>query len=176
MNWITSLGGPFLCVDRELLPSWRGIDGLSVPSATVASDYERTDHPLLYGAPVELVAGWGIALGQGPHDTTFYRSSAGSLYVMRVIACDLDVDFEEVMRTLSDTVFQDPRERLQFSVSSGEIVIFDSSCPGDQADEELVSERLDPGPYDFLSVLYEPDERASFILHKFVPAAVLHGD
>ena len=87
-NWITSNGGPLICMEQKLEASWGGTNFLSVPVPDLRSDYDRICQSFEYIRALPLVAGQALALGELKLETMFWQSSAAIPFVVQVFGSE----------------------------------------------------------------------------------------
>lgn len=165
MQWIESDGGPLICIERESMSLWGGIDALTVPSEGVKNDYERTGDCLNYIETIALSEGSALILGGEPLRTTIWRIASGRILIARPVYADAKVDLEEMLRGFETLGFSDPIETVEIEWKSPVIDIFDSAWPGAYRDKDLLSIDVEPGTYRVLTQELKPDEENFFIMH-----------
>ena len=130
LSWIMSGGGPLIGLEARFAASWGGVSRLTVLKAGAANDYERPSEKLGFLSSVPLQVGWALVFGEGPLDTAFWRSSNGTLFVVRTEYCDPDVDIRAIMSALDEKIFENPREVLEFTFELPDVILFDSAEEG----------------------------------------------
>ena len=166
-KWIASEGGALIAVEQKLQSDWGGICRLTVPAAGASNDYQRIPEKLEYIQVIDLHSGQGLIFGEGPLDTTFWEDPDQKLFIVRTIYCDPDFDADAIMRGLDQTMFENPVERIKFAFASSRVVIFDSADDGSCSGIPYIKEDIPPGHYQITTILYEPNKRASLIIHRF---------
>jgi hypothetical protein len=171
---VESLGGPLICVEHKLADLWRGVDGLSIkpdPSARGA----RTDYECAYLIPnrylsaLSLARGAALILGDMPMTTGVWKNYLHQVIIWRFRFGEPEDDAPTLLASLAEAAFARPVETLEFSFDSPNVVIFDSSCPGDEAEEESVSFEIAPGKYVVTTHVVRPIPTAELVLHRFYP-------
>ena len=181
MDEIKSTGGPLICVESRLADQWKGIYGISVnyePSIRWArpnfmwagTDYGRACAiPNQYLCVLPLRQGAALILGDRPLITGVWKNSLDQVIIWRISYADADDDIPSLLAYLSEKSFEAPLESLEFSFESGNVLIFDTSLPGDDAPSESVSFDISPGRYLVTTHEVRPTPRAELSLHRFYP-------
>jgi hypothetical protein len=166
-DWLSSFGGPLICIERKLVASWRGIDGLSVSCDGAENDYDRAG--LVWSTYTSLVpleaGGSALVLGGMPMDT-IVRSINGKTLMLRVLASEADFDGDAFLNDFDPALLSEPDETIEFSVSSSPLILFDSSYPGDEADKPCVFS-MEPGTYRVLTRHIEKAGDYTVVVHRF---------
>jgi hypothetical protein len=181
MTWIESEGGPLLLLAPSLLRYWDGIrpppDGRLVEAkfrwdgpGSPATDYDRACDINDYLGLIAVGPGFGLVLGDGETSTTWWppASSAEAGLLVNWIYAN---DEESVLRCLTDV----PAElwgqpAVGFELEAGPLWLFDSACPGDYIDVHLEIP-LASARYLVETAVWEPDQQASLVLHRFTAIA-----
>lgn len=174
MDEIESTGGPLICVERRLADQWRGIDGLSIKPNTsmigAKTDYEcACCIPNRYLSVLRLANGAALILGDRPLITGVWKNPLNQVIIWRVSFADPNDDVPSLLASLTEEAFVAPLEAIEFSFGSRNIVIFDTSLPGDEAAEESASFDIVPGKYLVTTHQVRPTPRAELLLHRFYP-------
>jgi hypothetical protein len=169
---VESLGGPLICVERRLADQWRGIDGLSTkpdPSIIGATtDYECAYLiPNRYLSMIRLARGAALILGGMPMTTGVWKNQLHQVIIWRFFFGEPEDDAPTLVASLTEAAFAAPAETLEFSFDTPNVVIFDSSCPGDEAEAESVSFEIAPGTYPVTTHVVRPVPTAELVLHRF---------
>ena len=167
LSWIMSEGGPLICLEAKFAPSWGGVFRLTVSKTGAKNDYERPDNRLYFLQSIPLQVGKALIFGEGPLDTAFWHSDNDRLFIARIYYCEPDVDVDVIMRAVDESIFENPRESLEFYFGSSELIMFDSAEEGDEPDKKSVTASIEPGRYEILTQTYEPDELTALVLHRF---------
>jgi hypothetical protein len=172
MDEIESTGGPLICVESRFADQWRGIAGISIePDASmggVATDYDRAcGIPNQYLSVLPLRHGAALILGDRPLITGVWKNSLDQIIIWRISYADHDDDVPSLLAGLNEKSFEMPLESIEFSFGSRNILIFDTSLPGDDAQSESVSFDIAPGRYLVTTHLVKPTPRAELLLHRF---------
>jgi hypothetical protein len=143
MDEIQSTGGFLICVESRLADQWRGIDGISIDpdasTAGVATDYDRACRiPNQYLCVLRLRRGAALILGDRPLITGVWKNSLNQVVIWRVSYAEEDDDVPSLLASLDEKSFEAPLESIGFSFGSRNVVIFDTSLPGDEAESESV--------------------------------------
>jgi hypothetical protein len=172
MDEIESTGGFLICVESRLADQWRGIDGISInPDASmrgVATDYDRAcGIPNQYLCVLRLKHGAALILGERPLITGVWKSSLNQTIIWRISYADDDDDVPSLLASLDEKSFEGPLESIEFSFGSRNILIFDTSLPGNEVQSESVSFDIAPGRYLVTTHVVKPTPRAELLLHRF---------
>ncbi|HEY4405989.1 MAG TPA: Imm21 family immunity protein [Xanthobacteraceae bacterium] len=172
MDEIESLGGPLICVERRLSHQWLGIDGLSIKTDAsvvgISTDYERAyRRPPEYLGVLPLTHGAALILGDRPMITGVWKNALGQVIIWRISYAEEDDDIPAMLASLAEKSFERPVESIEFSFGSPDVVTFDSSCPGDEAQPESVSFDIEPGRYQVTTHEVKPAPSTELVLHRF---------
>ena len=172
MDEVESAGGPLICIESRLSHQWRGIDGLSIkPDASmvgISTDYERTyRRPNKFLDVLTLTHGAALILGDRPLITGVWKNSFNQVIIWRISYAEEDDDVPTMLASLTEKSFEAPLASIEFSFDSPNVVIFDSACPGDEAQSESVSFDVAPGRYQVTTHVIKPTRRAELVLHRF---------
>jgi Immunity protein 21 len=177
MNWIKSVGGPLICVERELAPLWLGIVGNGVSDRFVtplASDYDRACAVSDYVGSVDLPRGKALILGDMPLETTVWRPQSALPLIIRAFYMEPGVNLQKLLTAHSNLDFADPIESIDCEVESGHMVIFDSAVPWLQEGGPSLSLEIPSGNYQILTKVFELDSQTSVLIHKFERVESVH--
>jgi Immunity protein 21 len=172
MDEIQSTGGFLICVESRLADQWRGIDGISInPDASMAgvtTDYDRACRiPNRCLCVLRLRHGAALILGERPLITGVWKNSLNQVVIWRISCADPDDDVPSLLESLGEKSFEAPLESIEFSFGSRNVVIFDSSLPGNEAESESVSFDIAPGRYQVTTHEVQPTPRTELLLHRF---------
>jgi hypothetical protein len=172
MDEIESLGGPMICIESRLAHQWRGVDGLSIkPGAStvgVSTDYERTYKSLgKYLDVLALTHGAALVLADRPMITGVWKDALGRAIIWRISYAEEGDDIPAMLASLTEKSFASSLESVEFSFGSPDVVIFDSSCPGKEAQPESISFDIAPGKYQVTTHVVKPAPRTELVLHRF---------
>jgi len=87
--------------------------------------------------------------------------------IWRISCAEPDDDIPELLASLSESSFNLPEESIEFSFGSRNVVIFDTSLPGDEVQSESVSFDIETGRYLVTTHVVRPTLRAELLLHRF---------
>lgn len=142
MKKIQSFGGPFLCIDRQSLSQWGGVFQSSFfgESSAFQNDYEEICDYLSHRPPSDISVVQG-ALSEAftiniSLPTFIINADGNSIYLLQIWSSEQG--WSESNITVND--FQsvtDWDSTVEFSCRGGEFLIFDSSCPHDEIDEQF---------------------------------------
>ena len=157
MNWISSEGGPLALVAMPDVAGWCGIDGTDYQKACLVEDY--------FGLIETESCQQAIIFGSDPCLTAITSSASLECLVVRWIYADSRSSVEEIVRNLDDDVFSDPIETTSVSITQSNHLLFDSAWSGQAATGIEID--IPVGRYKVKTVVYDPDDRTSLILHLF---------
>lgn len=172
MEWTRSNGGPLICLEEQLCPHWlgtTGLDGHEVSSPGDLTDYERACQVRDYLGTINLVSGRVLILGDMPLETSVWQAASGTVHIVRLFYADPHTDFARLLREIDPRLFDTPDELLQFEVSLGRMVLFDSAFRGAEPRKRALSFHIPPGKFRIATKTIDPDDRTSMVLHKFYP-------
>ena len=168
MDWVRSAGGPLICVETNKKGLWGGTSRLTTASPYAKTDYDRACRLPNYTSVVPLATGCALVLaGAGPADTSVWRAVSGITLIVQVLCSEADVNEKAYLASLNETLFLDAIACVEFPVESEELVLFDSSEPGDDIRDKSISFRISPGTYRILTQKFDPSPDTCFLLHKF---------
>jgi len=79
--------------------------------------------------------------------TGVWKNSLNQVIIWRISYADPDDDVPSLIASLDEKSFEAPLESIEFSFGSRNVVIFDTSLRGDEAQSEWVSFDIAPGRY-----------------------------
>lgn len=162
-----SEGGPLICVEAALAETWGGIDRLSVSKPGAETDYDRAYEGLRKALTTAPLKNGAALFFQGPYDTSFWRRpSDDKVFVVRIEACEIDTDFDALLRNIDDKLFEDPIETTDFTFLTGDLKLFDSAWNGDDRELKFIKFTIETGKY-FISTKYIETNEYSIYLHRF---------
>lgn len=167
MRWVTSEGGPLICIERQKEFLWGGVDALTVPCGTAKNDYERPGDD--YTEVVALKEGSALILGGGPPMATVWRATSGRILMARPVYADPNADLDNMLRGFESLEFSNAIEAVEIEWASPVIDIFDSAWPGAYRDKEFLSIDVEPGIYRVLTQELKPDEENFFVINAMEP-------
>jgi hypothetical protein len=172
MDEIESLGGPLICVESKFADQWRGIDGISIEldasTNGIVTDYDRAcGIPNQCLCVLPLRHGTALILGERPLITGVWKDALKRLIIWRISYADHDDDIPSLLASLTDESFGAPLESIEFSFGSRNVVIFDTSLPGNEAESESVPFDMEPGRYLVTTYVVKPAPTAELLLHRF---------
>ncbi len=171
MEWITSDGGPLICLGHSAIDSWKGIDGLGEPRLVAEgyrNDYERACGIRDYLGLIPVSGSFGIVLGEAPLDTTIMTSSNGAPLIVRVFYSEPEadirglVDFATVPEKINEV------ESVTTVVTDSYWYVFDSAYPGYLGLKRCLSFRLPIGRVCIKTFEYKPNSETFLLLHRFL--------
>jgi hypothetical protein len=169
MKSIKSRGGPLICVSERdrtkwcgILGSYRGANCVSTP----ISDYERACAVRGYAGTLYVGDSVALVLGDMPLETTAWSESRHISYIVRTVYSDPAVDVRTLVSKLLLSVFDQALERTNLRSTSSRISIFDSALAGNEVANECLTLETDIGTYEVNTVVCEPDERTSLVIHR----------
>jgi hypothetical protein len=106
-------------------------------------------------------------LGDRPLITGVWKNSLNQVVIWRVSYAEEDDDVPSLLASLDEKSFEAPLESIGFSFGSRNVVIFDTSLPGDEAESESVSFDIAPGSYQVTTHEVHPTPDSELLLHRF---------
>jgi hypothetical protein len=170
-NLIKSHGGPLICIEHELAPSWLGVRANSIQAGlerAFSSDYERACGVSNFVEMIEVRNGNALILGDMPLETLICQPTGQLPMIVRIYYADAEADIEAKVEAAQYLDFSEPAEAILFVVRSRRILVFDAAYPGNDVADYSLSFDLSPGSYSVLTKSFELDERTSLLMHKFV--------
>ncbi len=171
IKWINSAGGPLVLSEEQSLTNWGGIfnprTGIAEPEGT-ETDYARAGQVegflgrILIGA-VEALVLWGE-----PTPTSWVPDAGGGGMLVRWIAAEDERELLDWLPKIPDAAFQSDGP---FSVQ-GSLLLFDSAFAGRNVKkwpDDYLSIDLNPGVYEVMTAIFEPDERNWMVVHRLRP-------
>lgn len=169
MDWVSSGGGPLICLDRSIIHAWKGVDGLGdlrYRDQGFRTDYERACAIKDYLGAISVLGSTGLVLGDMPLETTVL-SIDGAPLIARVLYSQISVD---VRSMLSDGIYLERAtevERTSISVNEEKWNIFDSAYPGTEIPGKCLTMFLPLGKVLIRTYEYMPDQSTSLLIHQF---------
>ena len=170
MDWIRTGGGPLLCIERDVAHLWMGVRGSSGARGGLESvtDYDRACQVRDYLGTVVVGPRKALVLGDMPLQTMVWRPEHGIPSLVRVFYADPDADVLAILGSGPDLDFSDPIETIDFKVELESFLIFDSARCGSEVGNRHLDLDLPRGHYSILTKQFEPDDRTSVLVHKFI--------
>lgn len=166
--WIKTSGGPLLCIERQLARHWRGTTSYTTHVGNRINDYERACGISGYAGAIDVADQQALILGDMPLQTFVWETKSDLARIVRVYYADPDVDVMAQLDEAHCHDFTSPLETIDFEVRSKELIIFDSACTGEHIAMPYLSLHLPIGKYSVMTKQFEPDDRTSAIVHKFL--------
>lgn len=161
--WLETAGGPLILLEEDLVPDWRGY--LPIPDSTV-TDYDRACEVSDYLGTVEVGSRSGVVFGDQPYSATWWHSrKLDSDLIVRWVCAENDASVVQALTDLSNRDWE--RTDVEFEVTRGRLLLFDSAAPGDHIDAFILIE-LPKGRYVAETLQYDPNKDTSLLLHRFV--------
>jgi hypothetical protein len=170
MDWIKSGGGPLICAEREVAVYWRGVTRTNEEldlSADELSDYDRGCRVRDYLGVLKVGRGHAVILGDMPLETSVWKDGYGNVLIVRLFYIDAGADVPGILRGINDSCFDDPNGSVDFEITSGQMVIFDSAFPGIEQEKKTLAFETSRAMYRILTKVVKPDSQTSILLHKF---------
>lgn len=170
MKWISSDGGPLICLGRSTVESWKGGDGLGEQDLEVTgygNDYERACAIDGYLGVIPVSRSIGIVLGDMPLETTAITSPEGLPLIVRVFYSEPSVD---ITRNLTSNGIPEEAEEVEstmVSIDEHNWYMFDSAYPGYLGLGRSLSFALPIRDMRIRTFEYKPDELTFLLLHQF---------
>jgi hypothetical protein len=176
MFWMKSKGGPLICVERRLMPLWLGVRGNSLAIAhgvenAFADDYARACNVVDFLGLIALGDGNAMILGDMPLETTIWHAAEQLPMIIRVYYSDPDVNVINVLESGKELDFSTPLETSNIEVGSADLIVFDSADAGNDVENfrSHLTFKIPPGPYMLITKQFEPNDKTSVLIHRFVP-------
>jgi hypothetical protein len=99
--------------------------------------------------------------------TGVWKDPLRRLIIWRISYAEHDDDVPSLLASLTEESFGAPLESIEFSFGSRNVVIFDTSLPGDEAESESVAFEIEPGRYLVTTHVVKPTPSAELLLHRF---------
>lgn len=157
-RWIDTTGGPHIIIEEKLRSKWRGVEN---------SHYEKACEVDGYQGYIMLDGISAVILGDMPGSAKFYSTDQSNFSCVCWVAADSEKEVEEKYFGVGNALPPDA-ETMQVEFDSGQIALFDSSYPGDEADIAVLT--IQPGRYNVYSfpILESTDEGTLIIIvHRF---------
>lgn len=170
MDWITSGGGPLICLSRSIIRSWMGVDGLGDPKyheKGFRSDYERACGIKDYVGVIPVLASTGIVLGDMPLDTTVLRSPDGLPLIARVFYSEPLMDIESMVLAEFNSEDAKEVESIEICIREVDWLVFDSAYPGVEGLKNCLPFAIPVGDFCIKTFEYKPDSSTFLLINKF---------
>lgn len=144
--WVTSGGGPFLILARELLHYWKGVP-LDAGENVLSGDYGRACAIEGYFGIIDVGPGKALVLGDMPGDTTWLNRPEinGGIFVTWVGA-DNENSAIQAAQNVPESAWELYSEN--WIIETSDLVIFDSAISGKELRQmEELNFKLAPGSY-----------------------------
>lgn len=158
MKWITSYGGPFICIARRSADSWEGIEGLSLPIDEEAfrgfdrsrlGPFGHTDYgwACLCDDYASLLPGRvdeAIIVGDLPYPLLWHPLGETAGLLVKWAGADSD---EQVAAHLPEAVRAECDAPVAVFDVTGELIVFDAACMLAETGDNHLCLHLKPGRY-----------------------------
>lgn len=170
-SWIKSGGGPLICMEKQLAPYWRGTrtSGGHSTNKIFANDYDRACSVSDYVGKISIDDQQALILGDMPLQTLIWETDSNLPILVRVFYADPYTDVVEKLNAMQNLDFSNPIEIIDFDIIFGHMIVFDSAYSGSDLSKLQLSFELPQGKYMVVTKQFEPDDRTSVLLHKFIP-------
>jgi hypothetical protein len=160
-KWISSAGGPLVCMEQTLAFHWKGED------QSKYSDYRCACNISDYLGVLPVHKGFSLVLGDMPLETAIYLEKHCMQMIIRVFYKNPDINLVNNIENIDRSISDRPKENLEFTFNSSSIVIFDSALPGNDIVNDSLKFSIMPGRYGIETHLLNPDPQTSMLVHKF---------
>lgn len=170
MHWITSGGGPLICLGQSVLGIWKGTDGLGEPEYKrqgFRSDYERACEVKDYLGIIPVMSSYGIVLGEMPLDTSIVISKEGLPLIVRAFYCEKDADVAGMISHDFNSQNEEEVECAEIRVCERNWQMFDSAYPGPEGLNNCLSFVIPVGDFNLATYEYKPDPSTFLLIHRF---------
>ena len=156
-----------ICVDESWSNCWRGVVGSSCPvhRDDTITDYNRACNIKDYVGSLRTNGGCALVLVDMPLETSVWLR--GRTTIVRLFYADRDIQFEDLLSQIDNSIFINPLEVATYDVVSGRMVIFDSALTLGPQEQNFLPFNIEAGRYKILTVTAKPDSRTSVLLHRF---------
>ena len=163
MKWIASEGGPLILMEERLLPSWTGCFSAD------DSDYDRACAVDDYAGVIRAGEGSALVLGDEPCQATFWSRPPVEHLIVRWQCADSEGAVESCLKRMDKIVF-DGAQTIDLFVESEKLILFDATLSGNDEIPEIERLEIDlrPGRYHIRTVVWQPDDQTSLILHGMI--------
>ena len=169
LEWISTTGGPLILLPKSLLSSWKGApdndDGLEDEPITVSeqNDYQRACGVRGDVGVIPVGDGEALVLPEEVLETAWQPLPNGGV-LARWVFGDSDDLVEQHLRSLPSSMSW--RAGPTFTLSSPELLLFDSAFSGERILTPTLSVSLRAGTYRIGTTTFSPDPRTELILHR----------
>lgn len=164
-RWISSLGGPFILMDRLTVHVWKGDSNHSnAANSGFVSDYERACQIQDFIGTLFVGADQALILGDLPSNTTHVPIDSLSFLLIRWIWADSEDQITNALREFKvEQSWRDTGIHVLFR--SGQLVLFDSVYGGNEMKDYLNIE-VDAGNYHVSTLSYQPNDLINLFIVK----------
>lgn len=168
LKWIQPDGAPFMIVEEPALKFWHGCFG-PTSSDSPMTDYDRACAVDDYIGVITVGAYQGLVLGDESMSTAWlpFTDERGGL-IVRWMYADNDEAVRIALSHLEEAHWTD--SDFLYCVHSRDLVMFDSSCSGDDVDAFLKI-NLEPSCYLVSTSNFKPDARTHLVLHRLTQSS-----
>lgn len=173
MEWITSGGGPLICLGHSTIKFWRGVDGIGehkYGEEGFQNDYERACNIQDYLGIIPVQESIGIVLGDMPLDTMIFRRPQELPLIGRVVYSEPDADIECSLSFWTELTHAKEVESVAVSIDEPLWHLFDSAYPGALGLEKCLSVTFPIGEFTIKTFEYKPDPQTFMLIHEFESA------
>ncbi len=171
MKWITSDGGPLICIGQSTVNSWRGIDGLGQYGSKLGAyrnDYERACAIRDYVGIIPVSERFGIVLGDMPLETTVMMSPERSPLIVRAFYSEPNADIASMIASWRMEKRLKEVESVRVSNVEANWYMFDSAYPGYLGLEKCLTFTLPINTIIINTFEFKPDHNTFLLVHEFV--------
>lgn len=166
LQWIASMGGSLILMEKSLLINWNGDTNPSVRNDEQGvTDYDRACDVDDYIGIIQVGESQAIVLGDEPMQTAWWQVGEDEGILARWMYANSEETVIESLSILENVKWENTELEILFQ--HGDLILFDSACRYDEIEESL-SLRIKPNQYKIETALYQPNEETSLVLHRFV--------
>jgi len=165
-NWIYSGGGPLVLAEAHFVRRWIGSENPFL-SSNASSDYDRACEARGYLERLSVQNTEVVVLSGEPMQTTFLNLPNSPLELIRWMWAPTEAVVAEALESTQGTGVQ-VQEPLEFQITSGDMMLFDSAASGDSVDLVSLRWKLPCGRYLIYTEDFEnADLKVRLIRHRF---------
>lgn len=163
--WFNSTGGPLILAETVVARHWKRIVGNSSGLPDTATDYSRACQVTEYLVTIDCNSGEVLVLGDEPLQSAIFEGVRSEPFVARWIYANSP--FEVGLFSNGDS-FVEIAPKTRFRVSTGELLLFDSSENLEGVQHSGKTHRFPIGSYDVTTEEIRIEGQCHFLLHRFL--------
>ncbi|MBO9467928.1 hypothetical protein J7443_22040 [Tropicibacter sp. R15_0] len=161
-DWIDTAGGPFLLIEEDLLPSWRGTEGWTFEThGDDDSDYSRACEVQDWVAPITCGTGLAYVLGGDVGALTWIETQGfDGGFLVQWLGIDDEAEILPALRSpqMTELLASDKAEKCTITVKEpGALRLLQAAEIGDNIVAPTLSLRLQAGTYRVSSACSETE-------------------